>query len=154
MIMATPAQQESRAPIAASPADFDYALYHPLAEPAKPPTPEHERLKREREKRLRELVVLRGRRALLLDLLWHRTATADVVRKAVRIPDGIKPNILGSVPQALVNAGIIRRTNVRRSREPGARGRLLVVWRLVDFNAASDWLFAHPPQPDPLPYAD
>lgn len=97
----------------------------------------------------REAVVRRGQRALLTALLSLGTATADEVRDAVDLPDGIDPVCLGAVPLALVRAGIIRRAGFTPTCRPMAHARPLTVWTLADQAAAERWLLAHPELPDP-----
>lgn len=97
---------------------------------------------------LRELHVLRGRRALLAALLTHGTATADDVRAAVDLPARIDPVCLGAVPLPLVRAGIVARDGYRPTCRPTAHARPVAVWRLVDRAGAVRWLAEHPDQPD------
>ncbi len=97
----------------------------------------------------RELYVLRGRRALLAALLDRGEATADDVRRAVALPDGIDPVCLGTVPGELARAGIIARIGFATTARPEAHARPVSVWRLADRAAALAWLAAHPDRPDP-----
>lgn len=97
---------------------------------------------------LRDVLVLRGRRALLSALLAHGTATADDVRAAVDLPDGIDPVCLGAVPLPLARAGIIERAGYVPTGRPTAHARPVAVWRLVDRAGAIAWLAGHPDQPD------
>jgi hypothetical protein len=97
---------------------------------------------------LRDLHVLRGRRALLSALVAHGTATADDVRAAVDLPDGIDPVCLGAVPLPLARAGIIVRAGYVPTGRPTAHARPVAVWRLADRAAAVAWLREHPDQPD------
>ena len=99
----------------------------------------------------RELFILRGRRALLLRLLDEGEATADDVRAAVELPDGIDPVCLGTVPGELARAGIVERIGFAKTARPEAHARPVSVWRLVDRAAAITWLAAHHDRPDPLP---
>jgi len=103
---------------------------------------------------LRELYVLRGRRALLARLLDAPQATADDVRDAVEMPDEINPVCLGVVPGPLARAGIIERVGFAESRRPDAHARPVSVWRLADRAAALAWLAAHPDRPDPVASTD
>lgn len=97
----------------------------------------------------REVYVLRGRGALLRRLLHTGEATADDVRDAVELPDGVNPVCLGVVPGPLARAGIIERVGFAESRRADAHARPVSVWRLADRNAALAWLATHPDRPDP-----
>jgi len=99
----------------------------------------------------RDLYVLRGRRALVERLLCVGEATADDVRAAVELPDGVNPKCFGAVPGPLAKAGIIERVGFAPTSRPMAHARNLTVWRLVDSAAAEAWLQDHPDQPDPEP---
>ena len=99
----------------------------------------------------RAVYVLRGRRALLRRLLDAGEATADAVRDAVELPDGINPVCLGVVPGPLARAGLIERVGFARSRRANAHARPVSVWRLLDRDAALTWLAAHADRPDPVP---
>ncbi len=93
----------------------------------------------------RELFVLRGRRALLAMLLEVGSATADDVRDAVTLPADIKPTLFGSVPGMLAFAGIIRADGFAKTCRPIAHARDgLKVWKLVNREAAEQWLIDHP----------
>ncbi len=102
----------------------------------------------------RDLCVLRGRRALLTALLAAGEATADAVRDALDIPDGIDPVCLGAVPGALARAGIIRRLGYLPTCRPDAHARPVSVWTLADRAAAVQWLADHPDRPDDDQAAD
>ena len=99
----------------------------------------------------REALVRRGRRALLLALLTRATATADDVRIAVELPQGVGPRCLGAVPGELARAGLIRRVGYSPSTRPLAHARPVGVWQLLDSDRARRWLAAHPDLPDPEP---
>lgn len=97
----------------------------------------------------RETYVLRGRRALLAELLQAGTATADCVYAAVSLPPEVDPRCLGSVPGTLARAGIIRSAGFVKSNRPERHASYLQVWQLVDFQAAVEWLAGHPEPPAP-----
>jgi hypothetical protein len=93
----------------------------------------------------RKAVLLIGRRALLLRLLRGGRATADDVRDAVALPDGMNPRVFGEVPGALARLGIIRATGAfAKSTRPARHASWLTVWELADRQAAVDWLRSHP----------
>jgi hypothetical protein len=97
----------------------------------------------------RAAVIRRGQRALLAALLERGTATADDVRDAVPLPEGIGPRCYGAVPLPLADAGLIRHAGYTATRRPEGRARPIAVWRLADRAAALTWLDAHPELPDP-----
>lgn len=103
----------------------------------------HALLARHRERLIRD-----AQRALILQGLSHGTATADDVRAAIAMPEGIAPVCLGAVPGPLARLGIIRRAGFIESARPEAHGRPVSVWELVDHQAAVDWLAEHPSLPD------
>lgn len=80
---------------------------------------------------LRDLHVLRGRRALLTALLAHGTATADDVRAGVDLPANIDPVCLGSVPLPLARAGIVERAGYVPTTRRLAHARPVAIWRLA-----------------------
>jgi hypothetical protein len=89
--------------------------------------------------------VRRGRRALLVRMLnGDGTATADDVRAAVELPPDINPVCLGPVPQALARVGIIERSGFALTTRAAGHARPVTVWRLVDQDAARQWLADHP----------
>ena len=92
--------------------------------------------------------ILRGRRALLQTLLALGNATADDVRDLVPLPTGINPKLFGAVPGALAKAGIVVADGYRPSARSEAHGRPVQVWRLLDRDAARQWLRDNP---DPKP---
>lgn len=96
----------------------------------------------------REIFILRGRRALLAAMLGRGEATADDVRRAVALPDGIDPVCLGVVPGELARAGIIERVGFHTTARPEAHARPVSIWRAADRAAAMAWLAAHPDRPD------
>ena len=97
----------------------------------------------------REVYVNRGRRALLERLLSASTATADAVRDAVELRDGVDPKCFGAVPGPLVRSGIIRRVGFAPTCRAVGHARPVTVWELVDSDAACRWLAAHPDTQDP-----
>ena len=99
----------------------------------------------------REVYILRGRRALLAKVLDTDTATADDVRAAVELPDGLNPNCFGAVPGLLARAGIIGLETLRLSARPARHAGINRVWILRDRVAAMAWLADHPDRPDPTP---
>lgn len=102
----------------------------------------------------REVYVNRGRRALLTALCYTGTASADDVRRAVPLPDGIDPKLFGAVPGELVRAGIIAPDGYVRTTRPEAHARPVQRWALRDRIAALAWLKAHPDRPEPVPTGD
>ena len=94
--------------------------------------------------RSRSFHILRGRRALLGRLLDAGTGTADHVRKAIELPDGISPTCLGAVPGLLAKRGIIRSAGFVNSTRKESHARPTRVWELVDREAALQWLRDHP----------
>ena len=100
----------------------------------------------------RETLIRRGRRALLGAMLaGDGTATADDVRAAVELPDGINANLFGAVPGLLARAGIIRLARLRLSARPERHRGINRVWQLADGPAALAWLAMHPDRPGPEP---
>ena len=71
----------------------------------------------------RRVYVRRGRRALLARLLAMGTATADDVRTAVELPQGVNPKLFGAVPGPLAETGIIKPAAIpQRPERKGMRG--------------------------------
>jgi hypothetical protein len=101
----------------------------------------------------RAAVVRAGQRALLLRLLAAGTATADDVREAVPLPQGIGPRCYGAAPTPLADDGIIRAAGYRRTARPAAHARPVTLWALADRAAALAWLDRHPHLPGPEPAA-
>ncbi len=101
----------------------------------------------------REIYVNRGRRALLRALLHSGTATADDVRAVVKLPPGTGPKLFGSVPGALVRAGIIRADGFGKTSRPEGHARPVTVWKLVDRAGALRWLAEHPDLPGEADYS-
>ncbi len=91
-----------------------------------------------------ETIVERGRRVLLLRLLESPTATADDVRQALDLPEGLDARCLGAVPIGLARAGIIRAAGYVRSTRPERHASPIQLWTLADRAAAMTWLAAHP----------
>jgi hypothetical protein len=75
-------------------------------------------------------------------------ATADDVRDALDLPEGIDPVCLGAVPIALARAGIVRRVGYVPTCRPDAHARPVSLWALADRAAAVRWLADHPDRPD------
>lgn len=92
----------------------------------------------------RERYIRRGRRALLATLLDHGEATIDDARRVVQLPPGVNPVCFGGVPGELARAGIIRRTGFATTRRAVAHARPVMVWALIDRDAALAWLAEHP----------
>ncbi len=92
----------------------------------------------------RELYVLRGRCALLRRMLEVGVASADDVRRAVTLPEDIDPRCFGSVPGPLARAGIIRRSDFRKSHRAERHASYITEWELIDREAAEAWLTDHP----------
>ena len=84
-----------------------------------------------------------GRRALLRHLLVHGAGTADDIRDALTLPDGVNPVCLGAVPVSLARAGIIHRVGYEPSRRPERHGAPTAVWAIADESAARQWLAEH-----------
>ncbi len=102
----------------------------------------------------REVYVNRGRRALLITLIERGEATADDVRRAVELPDGISAVCLGAVPGELARRGIVQRVGFATTARPEAHARPVSIWALRDRAAALRWLTAHPDRRDPVEDAD
>ena len=96
----------------------------------------------------RDLYILRGRRALLLDLLANGTATADDVWDVTPLPEGVNPRCLSAVPGVLARLGIILGLERVRSVRPERHGARVALWVLVDREKALRWLAEHPDRPD------
>lgn len=96
----------------------------------------------------RESLVRRAQRALVTTVLKRGAATADDVRDIVDLPSGVDPKCFGAVPGPLARAGIIRRDGFISTCRPLAHARPVSVWKLVDREAALQWLDAHPELPD------
>ena len=97
----------------------------------------------------RELYVRAAQRALLLYLLAHETAMVDDVRAAVALPNDIDPTLIGAAMRALAVGGLIRGDGYAQTARPVAHARPVTVWRLVDADAARQWLVDHPEMPAP-----
>lgn len=95
----------------------------------------------------RERIVRDAQRALIEQVLSSGTATADDIRAAITLPDGIDPVCLGAVPGSLARRGISRRMGYVPTTRPCAHARPVSVWGLVDHPGAVAWLAAHPPIP-------
>lgn len=98
------------------------------------------RLRRHRAALVRDLA-----RATVRIALDRGVLTADDLRDAVPIPDGIRPVVVGAAMQAVADAGLISCIDYRRSRRPVAHARPVRVWQLADRAAALAWLAARPP---------
>ncbi len=118
-------------------------LYQPELPLGEPTGEERKKAALAELEELRRDVVMRARRALLLHLLVHGTATADDVRDLVELPDGISPTCLGAVPGALARAGIIRRAGYAPSQRPERHAAPTAVWELVNGTAAEVWVAEH-----------
>ncbi len=95
----------------------------------------------------RAWTVLRGRRALLRRLLIHGVATIDDVRGVIAVPPGVDPTCLGAVPRGLRD--IIAADGYVVTGRAVAHARPVTRWRLVDADAAVEWLRAHPDPEQP-----
>jgi len=93
----------------------------------------------------RPVLVRDIRRAAVRLALTGDTFTADDLRAAVDIPDGINPVVVGSAVRALAVAKIIRKDGSRNSKRKRAHARPNAVWTLADRAAAVAWLAANPP---------
>ena len=91
----------------------------------------------------RESFVIDARRSLLQHLLEHGTGTINDVRRAVSIPIGINPKVMGCVPNALAKAGIIRCVDQEKTDRAIAHARKVSIWAIADHSKAVAWLAAH-----------
>jgi hypothetical protein len=114
---------------------------------------EGERRKRDAHARLegrRRTCIIRGRRALLEQLLATGVAAIDSVRGAVLVPPGLDPKLFGPAPGPLAEAGIILSSGFGITQRAEACARAGRVWQLADRDAATARLAANPePQLDP-----
>jgi hypothetical protein len=99
----------------------------------------HTRLEAQRERYVRL-----GRRAFLVHLIEHGSATADDTRAVIELPDGINPKLFGAVPGPLARAGIIRRVAFTTTTRAVAHARPVSVWALADEAKAHAWLVENP----------
>jgi hypothetical protein len=100
----------------------------------------------------RAYAILCGRRAMLTTLLaGAECVTADTVRDAVTLPDGVDPVCLGAVPGPLARAKIIARDGYQETARAAGHARPIARWRLVDRAAAEQWLAANPVLAAPPP---
>lgn len=86
-----------------------------------------------------------AQRALLLHLVDNSTATIDDVRDRVALSEGTNPKVFGTIPAALVSAGIIAPAGFIKSRRPESHARPVTVWQLIDRDSALRWLDENPP---------
>lgn len=93
----------------------------------------------------RATLIRQCQRAAVLAALADGEVTADAVRAAVPIPDGINPKLVGAAFRDLATAGVLERVGYVVSRRPAAHARPLSLWHLADANAATRWLANHPP---------
>lgn len=84
-------------------------------------------------------------------VLGDGRVTADDVRNAVTIPDGVNPKVVGAVFRDLSDAGIIRRDGYVQSRRPKAHARTITVWVLGDAEKAATRYHALRGSPAPPP---
>lgn len=84
--------------------------------------------------------VLLARRALLLAALANGTTTADDMRDAVELPEGMNPKVFGSAPGPLARAGIICRVGFDTTCRPQAHARPVSIWAIRDRLKAEAWL--------------
>ena len=99
----------------------------------------------------RQAILVKGRRALLRRLLASPTATADDIRKAVDLPEGMDPRVFGDVPAPCAagdHPGDRQFCSIGSARPPCG---WLRVWELADRAAAIAWLATHPEAPAPGP---
>lgn len=97
----------------------------------------------------REVIVRRGRRAMLQRLLLEGQATSDDVRAAVELPDGVDGRCLGAVPGPLAAARIIALGGYTKTARPERHASVIGRWVLADADAARRWLAENPDLPDP-----
>ena len=95
----------------------------------------------------RARLILAGRRALLLSALRNGSATADDVRDAVKVPPGINPKFLGTVPSPFAKANIIRAKRQVKTRRPVGHARFITEWEITNSVAAMEWLQTNPELP-------
>lgn len=103
-----------------------------------------------RVRRLRKGVVLRARRALLTVLLERGEASADDVRAAVALPEGVNAKVFVAVPGTLAELRLIEHVGFAKTNRKTAHARPISIWRLLDRVAALTWLATHP-DPEELP---
>lgn len=85
-----------------------------------------------------------ARRALVRTVLERGSGTADDVRAVLgKLPDGMNPNALGTVPRALLRAGVIEFAGYQASERAARRANPNRVWRLADRDKATAWLAAN-----------
>jgi hypothetical protein len=94
----------------------------------------------------RAALILQSRLALLRHLLVHGTGTMDDVRAVMTVPPGVSPTFFGGVPHALVAEEIITRDGYRPTKRPKAKDRPVAVWRLVNRQAAVEWIAENQPE--------
>lgn len=94
-------------------------------------------------------IIRAAQRALVSHLLDNGTATIDDVRDRVPLPEGTNPKVFGTIPAALVTAGVIAPAGFVKSRRPESHARPVTVWRLIDRDAALRWLAENPAIPTP-----
>lgn len=92
----------------------------------------------------RDTFVIDARRALLNHLLQFGTGTINDVRRAVPLPPGIDPKVMGAVPGALARTGIIRFVDCVKTDRSIAHARKVSIWTIADDAKAQAWLAAHP----------
>lgn len=90
-------------------------------------------------------IIRAGQRALLSHLLDNGVATVDDVRDRVALSEGTNPKVFGTIPAALVSAGIIAPAGFIKSRRPESHARPVTVWQLIDRDSALRWLDENPP---------
>ncbi|MBM80690.1 MAG: hypothetical protein CMJ78_08865 [Planctomycetaceae bacterium] len=95
-----------------------------------------------------DVYVNRARRGMLVRMLKTGTATADDAYDAANLPPGIDARCLGSVPNPLARAGIIRRAGFVASSRPERHGSYITVWELHSRECAERWLLEHPDDRD------
>lgn len=92
----------------------------------------------------RDIHIRRARRAFLEHAIEYGFVTADDVRDAIELPDGLDPKLLGPVPTPFAQAGIVERVGYRNSIREASHARPISVWKLRDRAAAERWLRDNP----------
>lgn len=93
----------------------------------------------------RQVLVRRGCRLFVRQLLKAGTATADDIAAGVLTPPGIDRRLMGAVPLTLAKAGVARLDGYQRSTRPERHASVVGIWRLADRDAALRWLAENPP---------
>lgn len=94
--------------------------------------------------RVRADLLLMARRALLQQLLsGAATVTVEDIRPLITVPPGINPTFFGPTARPLVRLKIIKDCDSAPCKRPEAHARPTTVYRLIDPQAAAQWLLDH-----------